>query len=109
MLNLVERSLVSYIATITNSKKVVITKALVLTLLVYYSRYDKYSLDMSSGRTYYLYRRYVLSISITRRLYSTLTIYRNYLLGTAYTNTKASLVEVLEVIYYNTILLDSGI
>ena len=55
---------------------------------------------MSSSSTYRLYERYVLPITITRRLYPTLTIYRNNLLGTANTNTEASLIEVLEVINY---------
>ena len=97
MLNPVVRSLVVYIAAFSNSEKVVVTKAVVLSLLVHYRRHDKHSFDMSSSSTYRLYGRYVLPITITRRLYPTLTIHRNNLLGTANANTKASLIEVLGI------------
>ena len=60
---------------------------------------------MPSYGANYLYARYVLLIGITRCLYSSFTIYSNYLFTSTDTNIEASLVEVLEVVEGNTLIL----
>ena len=52
-----------------------------------------------------LYARYVLPIGITRCLYSSFTIYSNYLFTSTDANIEASLVEVLEVVEGNALIL----